>query len=235
VLKKKLKQVFEQQGFFIDDKQADQFISYYNKLIEVNKVMNLTAITDYDEVLQKHYLDSVMSTKFIDWKEDAKVLDMGTGAGFPGIPLKILYPKLEVVLVDSLNKRVKFLNGVIEELGLTGAKAIHARAEELGRDANYREQFDFCVSRAVATLPVLLEFCIPFLKEGGEFIAYKSLKAQEELESSKRAMKELRCKLESNHSFSLGENERTLLIIKKIEKTPKKYPRKAGTPSKSPL
>jgi 16S rRNA (guanine527-N7)-methyltransferase len=234
-LKQKLKQVFEQQGFLIDDRQAEQFILYYNKLIEVNQVMNLTAITEYDEVLEKHYLDSVMSTKFVEWKDDAKVLDMGTGAGFPGIPLKILYPDLEIVLVDSLNKRVKFLNEVIEELGLTGAKAIHARAEELGRDANYREQFDFCVSRAVAALPVLLEFCIPFLKEGGEFIAYKSLKAQEELENSQRAMRELRCQLEANHSFSLGENERNLLIIKKIEKTPKKYPRKAGTPSKNPL
>ncbi len=234
-MKERLKEVFKEQGFSLNDRQVEQFLMYYHKMIEVNKVMNLTAITEYEEVLEKHYLDSVMASKFVDWKEDAKVLDMGTGAGFPGIPLKILYPNLKVTLVDSLNKRVKFLDDVIGELGLVGIEAIHARAEELGRNEDYREQFDFCVSRAVASLPILLEFCIPFLKKNGCFIAYKSLKANEEIEQSSNALKVLKCQLEANYSFNLGDSERHLLVIQKKENTPKKYPRKAGTPAKSPL
>ena len=234
-MKERLKEVFKEQGFYLSDRQAEQFLTYYHKMVEVNKVMNLTAITEYEEVLEKHYLDSVMVSKFVDWKEDATVIDMGTGAGFPGIPLKILYPNLKVTLVDSLNKRVKFLGEVIDELGLENIEAIHARAEELGKNLDYREQFDFCVSRAVASLPILLELCIPFVKKNGCFIAYKSLKANEEIEQSSNALRVLKSQVEANYSFSLGDSKRDLLVIRKKENTPKKYPRKAGTPSKSPL
>ena len=234
-MKERLKEVFKEQGFHLSDRQVEQFLMYYHKMIEVNKVMNLTAITEYEEVLEKHYLDSVMVSKFVDWKEDATVIDMGTGAGFPGIPLKILYPNLKVTLVDSLNKRVKFLGEVIDELGLENIEAIHARAEELGKNLDYREQFDFCVSRAVASLPILLELCIPFVKKNGCFIAYKSLKANEEIEQSSNALRVLKSQVEANYSFSLGDSKRDLLVIRKKENTPKKYPRKAGTPSKSPL
>ncbi|KIR02501.1 rRNA small subunit methyltransferase, glucose inhibited division protein GidB [Lachnospiraceae bacterium TWA4] len=234
-MKEKLISLFSEQGFSVSDHQAEQFLQYYKKMVEVNQVMNLTAITDYNEVLIKHYLDSVMAVKYVDWNDHAKVIDMGTGAGFPGIPLKILYPEIDIVLVDSLNKRVKFLNEVIKELGLKKAVALHARAEELGRNKEYRGQFDYCVSRAVASLPALLEFCTPFLKVNGEFIAYKSLKAEEEIASSKRALNLLKCQVKERHQFSLGESTRDLIVIQKMDQTPKAYPRKAGTPAKNPL
>ena len=172
----------------LTDHQLEQFELYYDLLIEWNSFMNLTAITDYDEVLVKHFLDSLVISKVWSPEDGKRLLDMGTGAGFPGIPLKIVYPDMNIVLMDSLNKRIKFLNEVINKLNLQNIKAIHGRAEELGRNSEYREAFDICVSRAVAKLASLSEFCLPFVKKNGYFIPYKSGKIKEELEESKYAI-----------------------------------------------
>ena len=170
----------------LNEKQISQFLKYYELLVETNKVMNLTAITEFDEVVEKHFLDSLSLCRVYDLKIDAKILDLGSGAGFPGIPLKIAFPNLELVLADSLNKRIKFLNQVIDELELKDITAVHARAEELGRNKDYREQFDVCVSRAVANLSSLSEYCIPFVKVGGKFISYKSGSIEEEVAEAKK-------------------------------------------------
>ena len=172
----------------LSDKQINQFLKYYELLVETNKVMNLTAITEFDEVVEKHFLDSLSLCRVYDLKDNVKILDLGTGAGFPGIPLKIAFPDLELVLADSLNKRIKFLNQVIDELELKNITAVHARAEELGKNKDYREQFDVCVSRAVANLSSLSEYCIPFVKVGGKFISYKSGSIEEEVAEAKKAV-----------------------------------------------
>lgn len=221
----------------LTDKQLQQFEQYYDLLIEWNNVMNLTAIIDYKEVLIKHFLDSlslVLAKKELNGK---KLLDMGSGAGFPAIPLKITFPEMDILMVDSLNKRVNFLNEVIGQLSLTKIKALHARAEELGRKEEYRESFDFCVSRAVARLATLSEFCIPFVKKKGYFIPYKSGKVSEEIEEAAYAVKILGAKIENTLTFTLPESdiERSLILIKKEKETPKSYPRAGGKPSKQPL
>lgn len=227
----------EQLGIRLSEKQLEQFQSYYERLIEKNKVMNLTAITEYEEVVDKHFVDSILLGSVKELSGKKRVIDVGTGAGFPGIPLKIVYPELEITLLDSLNKRVKFLNEVIEELGLTGIQAVHSRAEDLAQDAAYRQQYDICVSRAVANLATLSEYCIPFVKQGGYFISYKSTQIEEELKQAKKAVQVLGGTLEQIETVQIPGTtiERQFVMIRKTGTTPKKFPRKAGTASKTPI
>lgn len=238
-----LKQIFEKHEFTLTDIQAEQFKVYYEMLVEKNKVMNLTAITEYQEVAVKHFLDSVYLAKFENLSGEISVIDIGTGAGFPGIPLKIMFPEMKIVLLDSLNKRIRFLDEVVERLNLQYVETIHGRAEEVAKKVEYREQFDFCVSRAVANLNSLSEICIPFVKMGGKFISYKSMKGMEELEQAKGTIKFLggsdkiqvdRFCLEEA-SAGVEPMERNFIRVSKVKNTPKKYPRKPGTPFKEPL
>ena len=222
-------------GITLSEKQLEQFSTYYEMLVEKNKVMNLTAITEWEEVLEKHFLDSVSLIRAKELSQSITVLDLGTGAGFPGIPLKIVFPNLKITLADSLNKRVSFLNEVIEALKLDDIEAIHGRAEELARDGKYREKYDLCVSRAVANLSTLSEYCLPFVALGGEFISYKSGEVEEEAQAAKSAIFLLGGKVTNTVKFSLGESSRSFIVIEKVKGTPKTYPRKAGTPSKKPL
>ena len=226
---------FEQAGFTFSDLQKRQFYTFYNMLIDKNKVMNLTGITEFTEVVEKHFLDSIYLNHVTDLDQPAKIIDLGTGAGFPGIPLKIAFPEIEITLVDSLNKRIHFIEEVIEELGLTSIYAVHARAEELARNSEYREKFDLCVSRAVANLSTLEEYCLPFVHIGGKFISYKSGEIEEEVQESKKACFLLGGKLEEVYKFDLEESKRSFVVVEKVKTTPKTYPRKAGTPSKMPL
>lgn len=227
----------EQLQIELTERQIRQFLQYYEILIEWNSFMNLTGITEYNEVVNKHFIDSLSLIKVLDVSKSANVLDMGTGAGFPGIPLKIAFPNLKIVLLDSLNKRIKFLNEVILRLNLENITAIHGRAEDFGKNPLYREQFDLVVSRAVANLTTLSEYCIPYVKKDGYFISYKSGTIQEELEQSKRAIKILGAKLTKVETFILPETEieRSLVMIQKKKETPNIYPRSAGKPSKEPI
>lgn len=232
-----LTEACEKIGITLTDKQIEQFLIYYEYLVEKNKVMNLTAITEYEEVVLKHFVDSLSIVKAVDMSKCHKMLDLGTGAGFPGIPLKIAFPDIEVVLMDSLNKRIKFLEEVIEKLEMKNITAVHARAEEGARKAEYREQFDICVSRAVANLSSLAEYCIPFVKQKGMFISYKSMNIDEEVEKSKKALSMLGGKIKKIEEFMLPDTEigRSFVVIEKVKATPGKYPRKAGLPTKEPL
>lgn len=230
-----MSKVFEKFAFTFSDLQKRQLYTFYKMLIEKNKVMNLTGITEFSEVVEKHFLDSIILNKVIDFKEPLQILDLGTGAGFPGIPLKIAFPEIEITLVDSLNKRILFLEEVIRELGLTSVTAVHARAEELARDKYYREKYDLCVSRAVANLSTLEEYCLPFVHIGGKFVSYKSGEIEDEVKESKRACFLLGGELNQIYKFDLGDSKRSFVVIEKVKATPKIYPRKAGTPSKTPL
>ena len=226
-----------QLGISLTEEQTEQFMLYYEKLIEVNRVMNLTAITEFEDVMRKHFLDSLTLVKAADIKNVKRVLDLGTGAGFPGIPLKIAFPDTEFVLLDSLNKRVKFLHDIIELCRLKKIQAVHGRAEELAGKKEYRESFDLCVSRAVANLSSLSEYCLPYVEKGGLFVSYKSGNIQEELETAGYAIQILGGRIKDTVKFKLpgSDMDRSLVVIEKIRETPARYPRRAGIPSREPL
>lgn len=219
----------------LTDSQLNAFETYYDMLIDRNKVMNLTAITEFDEVMDKHFLDSVYLFRSIKLEADYKLIDIGTGAGFPGIPLKIVFPELKITLLDSLNKRVGFLNDLIEELNLNNIEAIHGRAEDIARDKAYRASYDIAVSRAVANLSTLSEYCLPFVKIGGKFVSYKSGDCADEVDNAKAAIHLLGGKINKIDEFSYSNNSRSFIVIDKVMNTSNKYPRKAGLPSKKPL
>lgn len=233
ILEKKLGEL----GIKQDQNQLERFHKFYQLLIEWNKVMNLTGITEYEDVVEKHFVDSLSIIKAIDLSGIHTVIDVGTGAGFPGIPLKIAFPHLRVVLLDSLNKRIKFLDEVIFQLGLTEIRTIHGRAEEYARKEEYREQFDLCVSRAVANLSTLSEYCLPYIQVGGMFIPYKSGEIDDEVEESKKAVRILGGNIKEVMKFELPGTDihRSFVLIHKEQHTQKKYPRKAGIPAKEPL
>ena len=238
----KVKKIFESLGIDLDDHQIGLFLSFYEYLVEKNRYMNLTAITEFDDVLIKHFADSASICRLFEGRipeltEKTPVMDMGTGGGFPGIPLKILYPQVPFVLSDSLNKRIVFLQDVIEKLGLKKIDTVHGRAEDLGQMPAYREKFSLCVSRAVANLSSLAEYCLPFVKKGGFFIAYKSGNVKEEADKAQHAISVLGGKMLQCEKFTLPSSdiERTFIIIEKIKETPSGYPRKAGLPGKAPL
>lgn len=230
-------------GIELTKNQVNQFVSYYELLTEWNSFMNLTAITEFDDVMKKHFTDSLSLVKVLpDIKEKSyRLIDIGTGAGFPGIPLKIAFPHLQVILLDSLNKRISFLNEVIAQLGLNKQAAVidafHGRAEDFAGKKEYREGFDLCVSRAVANLSTLSEYCLPFVKKEGYFISYKSEKIAEELADAGKAIDILGGSFTKQEMFSLPSSDisRCLLLIKKIKHTPSRYPRKSGLPSKEPI
>lgn len=217
--------------------QISQFEKYYELLIEWNEKINLTAITEKDEVWKKHFEDSISIVKAIDMNSVDSLIDVGTGAGFPGIPIKIMFPHIKLTLLDSLNKRINFLNLVIDELGLDNVETIHGRAEDFGKDKKYRENFDLCVSRAVANLSTLSELCIPFIKIGGNFVSYKAEKADEELLAAKKAISILSSGDIKSVELVLSNSDynRKLIVINKKKSTPGKFPRKAGTPAKEPI
>lgn len=233
--KKEFEKYFEKMKVQLTDNQIEQFYTYMQLLIEWNEKINLTTIIEPKEIITKHFVDSLTIEKYIE--QGKNVIDIGTGAGFPGIPLKICRPDLKITLVDSLNKRINFLNEVINELQLKDINTIHARAEEIGKNKMHREKYDYATSRAVANLSTLSEYLMPLILVGGKCICMKSLEIDEELEKSKKAIKILGGTIEKVDKFMLPKSDigRSIILIKKIKNTPNKYPRKAGTPSKEPI
>lgn len=231
----KINTQIQKLGINITNEQAEKFYLYTNMLLEWNEKINLTAITERDEIIQKHFIDSLTINKYVN--ENASVIDVGTGAGFPGIPLKIVRDDINVTLLDALNKRINFLNEIIEQNELTNIETIHARAEEAGKNKNLRESFDIATSRAVAPLNILVEYLLPLVKIGGKCICMKGSNAKEEIENSKNAINILGGKIEKIEELELPNSDikRTIIVIKKEKSTPSKYPRKAGTPSKMPI
>ncbi|WP_404330605.1 16S rRNA (guanine(527)-N(7))-methyltransferase RsmG [Mesobacillus maritimus] len=226
-----------EKGITLSDEQMKQYEVYFNTLVEWNEKMNLTAITQKEEVYLKHFYDSVSAAFYFDFNQPLTICDVGAGAGFPSIPLKIAFPGLQVTIVDSLNKRINFLEHLAQELGLENVQFVHDRAETFGRNPAHREKYQLVMARAVARLSVLSELCLPLAQIGGTFIAMKGGQAEEELQSGKKALAVLGGKMSSVHSFKLPveESERNILIVHKEKKTPKQYPRKPGTPNKTPI
>lgn len=232
-----LKEGLNELNLELSIKQQNQFMNYFDMIIETNKVMNLTSITDENEVMIKHFIDSLLIIKSLDLNKIENIIDVGTGAGFPGIPIKIMFPHIKVTLLDSLNKRLKFLNEVIERLELENIVTVHGRAEDLGHKLEYRERYDLCVSRAVANLSTLSEYCIPFINVNGIFVSYKASDSAEETKDAKKAISVLGGKIDKEEIFVLPctNMKRKIVSIKKEKNTPKKFPRKAGIPSKEPI
>lgn len=227
----------KEHGIDLTEKQQAQFQRYFKELVTWNEKMNLTAITDEPSVYLKHFFDSITAAIYIDFTKEQTVCDVGAGAGFPSIPLKICFPHLHVTIVDSLNKRITFLNHLAESLQLSDLTFVHARAEDFGQNKKYREQFDLVTARAVARLSVLSELCVPLVKKGGLFVAMKGAAAEDELKDARRALTVLGAKLQKEHSFILPieESERNIYTFSKVKNTPKKYPRKPGIPNKTPI
>jgi len=227
----------EKEGLILDQNKYNQFIRYKELIQEWNQKVNLTAITEDEDIIKKHFIDSIKVFKFREIIEAKSIIDIGTGGGFPGIPMKIINPRSELVLLDSLNKRINFLNEVINELDLKNIKTIHGRAEDFAQDEIYRENFDIAVSRAVANLTVLIEFCLPYVKVGGYFVALKGPAIDEEIKEAEGAIKLLGGNIEEIIEVEIEDSnlKHNLLVIKKIKSTPKKYPRKAGMITKNPL
>lgn len=227
----------ERLGIILSERQIEQFLKYYEMLVEWNQMINLTAITEYEDVMKKHFVDSISLIKAYDVSKESTVIDVGTGAGFPGLALKIAFPEMKVTLLDSLNKRIQFLNAVIEELRLSKVEAVHGRAEDFAKQGRLRESFDLCVSRAVANLSTLSEYCLPFVRVGGQFISYKSEKIAEEMKTAENAILLLGGNISRQIEFMLPDSDiyRNLFVIDKVKETPKKFPRKAGLPGKEPL
>lgn len=230
------KEALSEKGIHLTDTQLQQFRVYFEELVEWNEKMNLTAITDQPDVYLKHFYDSITAAFYLDFSKPLKVCDVGAGAGFPSIPLKICFPEINVTIVDSLNKRIQFLTHLSEKLNLSGVEFVHARAEDFGQSAQ-RESFDLVTARAVARLSVLAELCVPLVKKGGVFAAMKAASAPDELNDAENALQKLGVKIEDVHSFKLPveESDRYIQVFKKFKDTPKKYPRKAGMPNKSPI
>lgn len=233
--KQKMSDKITKIGEGISEEKIEIFYNYMNLLIEWNKKINLTAIIEPEEIILKHFIDSLTLSKYIS--EYDKIADIGTGAGFPGIPIKILKQNTEIILIDSLNKRINFLNEVINQNNLKKIQAIHARAENIGHDDKYREKYDIVTSRAVAKLNVLLEYMLPLLKVGGRCICLKGPNVEEEIEEAQKALDILGGKIEKVEKITLpdSDNKRTIIIIKSVKQSPNKYPRKAGIPTTSPL
>ena len=229
--------MLREKGISLSPRQLEQYEIYYRTLVEWNEKMNLTAITEKEAVYLKHFFDSISASFYFDFTKPYHICDVGAGAGFPSIPIKIAFPHLQITIVDSLNKRISFLENLAKELKLENVHFIHDRAETFGQNPNHREQYEVVLARAVARLSVLSELCLPLVKVGGTFIAMKSQHATEELQAAKKAITVLGGKLENVQSFilPLEESERSLLFIKKEKKTPKPYPRKPGTPNKTPI
>ena len=232
-----LEQELSLHGMELSGRQKEQFSTFYEAMVEKNKVMNLTTITEPDAVMLRHFCDSLTVLRAVELKDKVSLIDVGTGAGFPGIPLKICFPELKVTLIDSLQKRLRFLEEVRDALGLKDLELVHGRAEELGRRQDLREQFDVCASRAVSQLNVLAEYCLPFVKTGGVFVSYKSADCEEEVRAAGKAVAILGGEIRETLRFSLPGSDigRALVIIEKKKPIGKKYPRKAGTPAKEPL
>lgn len=230
------KKALSEKGIELSDTQLAQFRTYYEELVEWNEKMNLTAITDQPSVYLKHFYDSITAAFYLDFTKPMKLCDVGAGAGFPSIPLKICFPQIEVTIVDSLNKRIQFLGHLSEKLNLSGVQFVHARAEDFGQ-SDHREKYDLVTARAVARLSVLAELCVPLVKNGGLFAAMKAASAPDELKDAEKALEKLGVKNENIHSFQLPveESERYIQVFRKFKTTPKKYPRKPGVPNKSPI
>lgn len=224
-------------GISLCDEQVEKFLIYYEMLIEWNEKINLTAIKNYEDVMKKHFVDSLSLVKVCDLTGSLSLIDVGTGAGFPGLALKIAFPDMKVTLLDSLGKRIHFLDEVILKLGIQGVNTVHGRAEDYAKQGKFRESFNLCVSRAVANLSTLAEYCLPFVKVDGLFISYKSEKVSEELENAGHAISILGGKVESQVEITLPDSDiyRNLVMIRKTQNTSLKYPRKAGLPTRSPL